>query len=130
MREAAGRDRIAFQYASGFADIFGLGLPALIRAREKNWEAPWPAVAAYLDFLAAFPDSHILRKHGAETAAAVQEEGVRMREIFLQAPAPENSLSSLLAFDENLKTRGLNPGTSADLTVAALFADRLSRLGG
>jgi triphosphoribosyl-dephospho-CoA synthase len=34
----------------------------------------------------------------------------------------------LLAFDRSLKARGLNPGTSADLTVATLFAASLQAL--
>ncbi len=34
----------------------------------------------------------------------------------------------LLAFDRALKERSLNPGTSADLTVATLFADSLRTL--
>jgi triphosphoribosyl-dephospho-CoA synthase len=33
-----------------------------------------------------------------------------------------------LIFDQNLKAAGLNPGTSADLTVATLFAERLTRI--
>jgi triphosphoribosyl-dephospho-CoA synthase len=34
----------------------------------------------------------------------------------------------LVAFDRSLKARGLNPGTSADLTVATLFAASLQAL--
>ncbi len=34
----------------------------------------------------------------------------------------------LMAFDLALKERGLNPGTSADLTVATLFAAALEAL--
>jgi triphosphoribosyl-dephospho-CoA synthase len=34
----------------------------------------------------------------------------------------------LMAFDRSLKARGLNPGTSADLTVATLFAASLQAL--
>jgi triphosphoribosyl-dephospho-CoA synthase len=34
-------------------------------------------------------------------------------------------LADLLAWDRSLKQRALNPGTSADLTVATLFAHRL-----
>jgi triphosphoribosyl-dephospho-CoA synthetase len=33
----------------------------------------------------------------------------------------------LITFDADLKRRGLNPGASADLTVAVLFARRLDR---
>ncbi len=41
---------------------------------------------------------------------------------------PHPALADLLAFDERLKSRGRNPGTSADLTVATLFADRLRNI--
>jgi triphosphoribosyl-dephospho-CoA synthase len=34
-------------------------------------------------------------------------------------------LADLLAWDAALKQRAINPGTSADLTVATLFAHRL-----
>ena len=36
----------------------------------------------------------------------------------------------LLRWDAALKARGINPGTSADLTVATLFASRLSAIRG
>lgn len=37
------------------------------------------------------------------------------------------SFGALLAFDAALKSEGLNPGTSADFTVAMLFANRLQQ---
>jgi triphosphoribosyl-dephospho-CoA synthase len=37
-------------------------------------------------------------------------------------------MAPLTAFDRALKERGLNPGTSADLTVATLFASSLMSL--
>jgi triphosphoribosyl-dephospho-CoA synthase len=38
------------------------------------------------------------------------------------AGAPQEALA---AFDRTLKAQGLNPGTSADMTVASLFAAAL-----
>jgi triphosphoribosyl-dephospho-CoA synthase len=38
---------------------------------------------------------------------------------------PEKLLPDLLAWDEALKAKAINPGTTADLTVATLFAHRL-----
>jgi triphosphoribosyl-dephospho-CoA synthase len=123
MREAAGRDRIAFQYASNFDDVFVKGCAALAEAKQIGLQAPLRAVAIYLTFLASFPDSHIVRKFGADVAAAVQREG---RDMLASFRATRGAcLTTLLAFDARLKARGLNPGTSADLTVATLFADRL-----
>ena len=38
-------------------------------------------------------------------------------------PTRPAMLEGLLAWDAALKARGINPGTSADLTVATLFAE-------
>jgi triphosphoribosyl-dephospho-CoA synthase len=128
MREAAGRDMIAYQYASDFVDIFETGLGALADARVKGWPAPWPVVSVYLEFLAGFPDSHIARKHGPDAAARVQGEARDARERYRNTGTPKEALRDLLTFDRRLKDSGLNPGTSADLTVASVFADRLTRI--
>jgi triphosphoribosyl-dephospho-CoA synthase len=128
MAEAAGRDRIAYQYVSDFEDIFVTGRRSLCEARARIRSAPWQVVAVYLTFLATFPDTHILRKYGASTACAVQEEAELIRATFETLSEPENYLGEILAFDRKLKARKLNPGTSADLTVATLFADRLSAI--
>lgn len=127
MREAAGRDRIAFQYAEAFIDIFDIGLKVVDAAWRADWPAPWPTVAVYLEFLASFPDSHIARKHGADLADLVRDEAVEVRRGFAASKNPADSLPSLSAFDRRLKACGLNPGTTADLTVATIFAQRLTR---
>jgi triphosphoribosyl-dephospho-CoA synthase len=127
MREAAGRDRVAFQYASDFTDIFETGMGQLASARGSGWPAPWPVAAVYLAFLAGFPDSHVARKNGLDAAARVQIEAEEARKRFMNAANPAETLQELLSFDRRLKGRGLNPGTSADLTVATVFADRLTR---
>lgn len=126
MAAAAERDVIARQYASDFHDIFVTGFAALMEARQRGLKPPWLTVAVYLAFLAAFPDSHIQRKYGPAAAIAVQHEAAEMVSLFLIRR--EASLPDLLAFDSNLKSRKLNPGTSADLTVATLFADHLLQL--
>lgn len=128
MQEAAGRDRIAFQYASDYGDIFGAGIAALEAARARGWAEPWPTLAVDLAFLAGFADSHIARKHGAAAAEAVRREAAAVRADFLSRRDPADGLDALLAFDRRLKAGGLNPGTSADLTVATLFSDRLTRI--
>ena len=121
MALAAPRDVIARQWVTGFADIFTLGLPALAQARGREW----PALAAYLAFLGAFPDSHIRRKHGLAVAEAVRREAAPWPALLAAAPDPRALLPALLAWDAALKAAAINPGTSADLTVASLFAERL-----
>ena len=124
MAEAAGRDRIAHQFSTGFADIFDRGM-AHRDAVAARWADPrWATLAVYLGFLGDFPDSHIVRKYDAAVAEDVRRTA-QLFELRLRHEEPEGLLADLLAWDRSLKQRALNPGTSADLTVATLFAHRL-----
>ena len=128
MEEAQGRDSIARQYANGFEDIFGFGA---LRLRETlaRWGAgEWATTSAYLGFLGRFADSHIVRKFGDETAKQVQSRAGPLDAELLRRESPEEMTEELLEFDAELKARGLNPGTSADLTVASLLAVSLQEL--
>ena len=125
MVEAADRDRVARQYATDFADIFDIGLPLFEARIRRQDELRWATLAAYLGFLAAFPDSHIVRKFNAKAACAVRRNAATFLAELQSAEHPSQLLPSLLAWDSSLKAAGLNPGTSADLTVATLFAYRL-----
>lgn len=131
MQLAAQRDSIARQYANGFADIFETGLAAV---DEMPAEAPrLVTLNVFLTFLASHPDSHIVRKHGmalaqSVTLAARAQHG-RWRAAATQTQ-DQSALRDLYAWDTELKSRGINPGTSADLTVATLFvAGRLAPQG-
>ena len=130
MAEAEGRDRIARQYVTAYKDIFALGLPALGEARERSDDPKWATLAVYLVYLTTAPDTHIARKFGSGTAEAVRREAEFWRKALDAADDPTLLLDGLLEWDASLKTRGLNPGASADLTVATLFADSLERMRG
>lgn len=121
MAAAADYDLIGRQYAGGFKQVFGLGVPV---AAAHRADPAMAAQAVYLAFLQAFPDSHIGRKFGRATAQAVRDEA-RAVCAGLEGLADADRTTRLLAFDADLKARGLNPGTSADLTVASLLADAL-----
>jgi len=127
MRAAEGRDRIAWNYAHGFADIFDLGRKWLIQGSERWGEVPWAVTRVYLGFLTHLPDTLIERKFGPASAAFVREEAAPIEASFTSSQAPDTMIAPLMAFDRALKERGLNPGTSADLTVATLFAWRLDQ---
>ena len=117
MALARSRDRIAAQYASGFADVFELGLPAFDAARP---DCDAGMCRAYLELLAAWPDSHIVRKHGSAVAHSVMAEAAPWRS---RARGGDSlALDPVFAsWDASLKARGINPGTSADLCVAAAW---------
>jgi triphosphoribosyl-dephospho-CoA synthase len=125
MTEASERDRIARQYAMSFSDVFDIGLPCLEAAVRRDADLPWATLATYLEFLSAFPDTHIARKHGSVTAEKVRQTAAEFRRSFHGIGNLETLLADLLTWDAALKADGVNPGTSADLTVATLFANRL-----
>jgi triphosphoribosyl-dephospho-CoA synthase len=125
MAEAAQRDRIARQYVCNFEDVIARGEFVLAAALARSTDRAWATLALYLDFLAAFPDSHIVRKYGADTANDVCRAARTLNSRIKLGEAPSALLPDLLKWDASLKRRGINPGTSADLTVATLFAHRL-----
>jgi triphosphoribosyl-dephospho-CoA synthase len=125
MSEAANRDMVARQYATDFADIFDRGLPLFESVSRRRGEAKWATLATFLGFLSAFPDSHIARKFGAETARCVQGTALNFARMLQAAEQADQILPALLTWDSALKAKAVNPGTSADLTVATLFAHRL-----
>ena len=122
MAEAAARDRIARAYVTGFEDVFAIGLPALAEARARGLEAPWTTTAVHLAYLMQVPDSHVARKHGPDRAEAVRREA---HAALVGLDLGQKPVDALLAHDRTLKEAGINPGTSADFTVATLFADAL-----
>jgi triphosphoribosyl-dephospho-CoA synthase len=122
MSLAAERDSIARQYANGFADIFGLGLGAIAQSHCSTPTAI--TLDVFLTFLGAWPDSHILRKHGVAVAQSVTREARERHAQWLGADTPAHA-AQLDAWDAELKAQGVNPGTSADLSVATLFVAAL-----
>jgi triphosphoribosyl-dephospho-CoA synthase len=133
MAAARSRDRIAAQYADSYRDVFEIGVA---RARELDdkdggkdaGKDPVPmAEAVYLEFLTAFPDSHVLRKQGEAVAAALMSEARELRQQLAAEKSDAVRHDHLFAFDARLKWQGINPGTSADLTVASLFAHWLEQ---
>lgn len=126
MVHAAPRDRIAWQYGYDFGDVFELGVATL--AAMPSAPATERTLACYLAFLSAFPDSHIERKHGEYAARAVQQSAISLASLHKACENPRVVSEQLALFDEHLHREGLNPGTSADLTVASLFAESLNAL--
>ena len=122
MRLAADRDLIARQYVENFSIVLGIGLPYL--ARTTDFELHWePAIIGLqLELLSQYADSLILRKCGREIA----DEASKMARAVLQAaqPGSRDAEIELNKFDEWLRADGnrRNPGTTADLIAASLFA--------
>ncbi|ESZ21585.1 MULTISPECIES: triphosphoribosyl-dephospho-CoA synthase [unclassified Mesorhizobium] len=125
MREAADRDMIARQYVTGFGDVFGVGLAALQAALARGEGGMWPTVFAYMAFLAVFPDSHVVRNHGAEVANQARQQALAVEAALHGNDDEASRIRLLMELDRRLKANNVNPGTSADLTVATLLVHTL-----
>lgn len=127
MRIAAGRDRIARQYVTAYANVFDFAIPRYHKGMSLWDDEAWAAVAVFAGLLAAFPDSHIERKFGTRFNRAVAEKMAQVERALSAPGEPEQVLRLLREADGVFKSQGINPGTSADLTVACLFAVRLEQ---
>lgn len=132
MALAAERDLIARQYRDGYADLFERALPRLpsvfspMPQRPVDHATTAAVQQLYLSLLSVFPDSHIVRKHGEPVAQNVMAAA----QGFARRAAQGGRLDAdpaFIAWDSKLKARGINPGTTADFTVATLLVAGLTR---
>jgi triphosphoribosyl-dephospho-CoA synthase len=118
---AAKRDAIAREYVTDFALTFETGVPAVLAARRDGLAWSDTVVEAYLALLDAAPDTHIARKIGADEAAAISLQARKVRAAGgTRSPEGRQALGVLDTELRDQRNRR-NPGTTADLTCAALF---------
>lgn len=122
MRAAQNDDQIAWQYANCYQDIIGFGVTRYVEAMTKWQNSAWATTALYLGFLTHNPDTHVTRKYGEVAANALMQEAAEFEKMYWATENPKLVQKHLLDWDASLKQRGINPGTSADLTVATLLA--------
>jgi triphosphoribosyl-dephospho-CoA synthase len=122
MRMAAERDSIARQYANGFREVLGGALPTLRESLLEGGQLEIAIIACYLRTLALHPDSLISRKYGLARAREVSHRAAEL--IDAGWPDCENASLQLDSFDSWLRQpdNRFNPGTTADLVTAALYA--------
>jgi triphosphoribosyl-dephospho-CoA synthase len=121
MALAAERDAVAREYTTRFALTFEVGAPALVDARRRGLTWSDATVECFLALLAATPDTHVARKLGRAEAERVS---ARAREVVAAGgTASAEGRAALQALDADLRDQRntRNPGTTADLTCAALF---------
>jgi len=123
---AAGYDDICSEWVHNYPITFDLAYPYLT-AQLKRGDLNTAVVHTFLKILSAHPDTFIARKAGAEKARAVSLETKQVLVLGgLETPEGRKAIHEL---DARLVESGnqLNPGTTADLTAAALA---LCTLGG
>lgn len=127
MQAARDRDRIAFQYVNYFKDIFELGTGTIRFAIDRWQSEKWATVSCYLVLLARYPDSHVQRKFGLKVANEVMTSAQAIEQKFHACNRPGAMTEELMEYDKKLKIKGVNPGTSADLTVASVLVYKLNK---
>lgn len=127
MRLAASRDTIAAEYASDYAVTFELAVPTLSAALDDGLEWPAAAVETSLAILARHRDTLIERKLGREAAERVSRDAADV--LAAGGTRSEEGVRRLARFDAGLRdgVNRRNPGTTADLTGAALFVVIIDR---
>jgi triphosphoribosyl-dephospho-CoA synthase len=121
MRLAADRDGIAREYETRFAVTFERGAPTLTRARADGLSWSDAVVETYLSLLAHSVDTHIVRRTGAAAADRVSA----LARKALEAGGVRSAAGRQAVQDMDRAIRDVrnskNPGTTADLTAAAIF---------
>lgn len=121
MELAAHRDDVAREYATAYARTFTVGTPALEGARAAGLEWADAIVESYLALLADSPDTLIVRKLGPAAAGEVQSRAIEVRAA--GGMRTDAGRRAVAAFDLALRNteNSRNPGTTADITAAAVF---------
>lgn len=122
MRDARERDLVARQYADDYQQVLQVLLPWLQEALAGGLSLPDAIVHLHLQTMSEFPDSLIARKCGL---AAAQQSADHARYVLsCGRPGDENYERGLADLDFWLRSdhHRRNPGTTADLVAASLFA--------
>jgi triphosphoribosyl-dephospho-CoA synthase len=116
---ASSYDDICFEWVNNFPITFDLAYPYLRKQLETK-PLNVAVVHTFLKILSERSDTFIARKVGKEKALEVSQEAKAVLEGGGLETA--NGKESLAEFDKKLRASGnsLNPGTTADLTAAAL----------
>jgi len=122
--KCAERDSICREWVTDFQITFEVGYPTLKSSLDKDTVND-AIINTFMHILSQYPDSLITRKSGAAQAAEVSKQAIKILEAGGASTVNGNKL--LWGLDEELHGAkgGLNPGTTADLTAAAIFVSLL-----
>jgi len=122
---AAGYDDVCSEWVDNYPITFNLAYPYLME-RLKNSDLNTAIIHTFLKVLSEHPDTFIARKVGFEKASEISLDARKILE--LGGVETAKGRKSILEFDRKLRESGnlFNPGTTADLTAAALALCTLS----
>ena len=121
MELAENRDTIARQYTHNYDAIWCIGLPNLTNAINCEETVEWATAFAYLIMLSKIPDTLICRKKGRTVSEEVSTNAHSLIKKIKENNKLSDSKNEVIKWDNYLKKKKLNPGTTADLTAATLL---------
>jgi triphosphoribosyl-dephospho-CoA synthase len=81
----------------------------------------------YAAFLSRYADSHVVRKYGDQHNSWISEQ-MSVVEQALTTYARSDLIDLLHKVDQDFKAKSINPGTTADTTVATILVVLLNDL--
>lgn len=117
---AASYDMVCSEWVNNYPVIFDFAYPSLMRWLREDGDINTAVVHAFLEVLAAYPDTFITRKVGVQKArevSAMAKEALENGGL-----KTSNGKEKLRLFDAVLRLDGnnLNPGTTADIIATAI----------
>jgi triphosphoribosyl-dephospho-CoA synthase len=122
---AAGYDDVCFEWVNNYPITFDLAYPYLMN-QLKTRGLNTAIIHTFLKVLAERPDTFIARKIGKAKAHEVSMDAAKVLELGgVETP---KGRENIVMFDKKLRDSGndYNPGTTADITAAALALCTLS----
>jgi triphosphoribosyl-dephospho-CoA synthase len=122
MRAAADRDMVARQYADEFQTVLNEVVPSLLECISRGFSIEYTIIHTQMQLLSRYPDSLISRKCGRQVA----QQAAARAEAVIKAGSPGSPEYERAMADLDFWMRSdhhhRNPGTTADLIAAGLFA--------
>lgn len=121
MKLAEEYDSIAKQYTNNYKEILEIGLPMLTFSLKSGESVEWATAFAYLKIIESVPDTLISRKQSRKHALEVTEVAKKLILKISKNKMLSFFKTEIITWDNELKKKAINPGTTADLTAATLL---------
>jgi len=111
-------DNISREWATNMEITFEF-YPLVKKLYERTKNMNTTTVQSFLEILSKYPDTFVQRVHGKEIAENVSKKA---RAIIKKGGMLTRAGRALITkFDEELRKKSINPGTTADLTASSLM---------
>ncbi|MFQ6129483.1 MAG: triphosphoribosyl-dephospho-CoA synthase [Candidatus Hadarchaeaceae archaeon] len=116
---SSGWDNISKEWVTDMRITFEFGYPLVKKFYERTKNMNTTTVQSFLEMLSKYPDTYVQRIHGKKIAEKVSEKA---RAIIEKGGMLTSAGRVLITkFDDELRKKDINPGTTADLTASSLM---------